>query len=188
MLQERCFTPVGSTDVVNVDVRLVSATNKALRRRVAQGTFREDLMYRVRVVPLFLPRLAEREGDVEALFWHFVRHFNARGLRQVDAVTPEVMDAIHDYGWPGNVRELRNVVEYGFAVGEGPVLTMAELTPELRGEPPPDDGAADDPQATEKARIVEALRKTGGRKGKAAELLGMSRSTLWRKLREHRIA
>jgi two-component system, NtrC family, response regulator AtoC len=188
VLQDQTFTPVGTTEPVSVDVRIISATNKALRRRVAQRQFREDLMYRIRVVPLFLPRLAEREGDVEALLWHFVDQFNEGGLRHVTGVDSEAMDALLEYGWPGNVRELRNVVEYAFAVGEGPVITMADLTPELRGEPPPRDGDPQDPRAAEKARILEALKKTRGQKSKAADLLGMSRSTLWRKLRELRIA
>jgi two-component system response regulator AtoC len=188
VLQERTFTPLGTTESVKVDVRLVSATNKALRRRVAEGTFREDLMYRVRVVPLFLPRLAEREGDVEALLWHFIDNFNERSARQIDAIETHTMDTLLEYRWPGNVRELHNVVEYAFAIGEGPLLGLDDLTPELRGEPPPREGDTDDPRAAERARIVDALKKTGGRKGKAARELGMSRSTLWRKLREYRIA
>jgi two-component system response regulator AtoC len=188
VLQDQTFTPVGTTDPVSVDVRIISATNKALRRRVAQRQFREDLMYRIRVVPLFLPRLAEREGDVEALLWHFIDQFNEGELRHVTGVSSEAMDALLEYGWPGNVRELRNVVEYAFAVGEGPMITMADLTPELRGEPPPRDGDPQDPRAAEKVRILEALKKTQGQKSKAADLLGMSRSTLWRKLRELRIA
>jgi two-component system response regulator AtoC len=194
VLQERAFTPLGSTDTKTVDVRLVSATNQALRRRVAQRKFREDLMYRIRVVPIFLPRLAEREGDVEALLWHFIDQFNARskerglGERLIDAVDAGAMEALLEYRWPGNVRELSNLVEYAFAVGEGAVFTVDDLTPELRGEPPPREGDGDDPRTLERARIVDALKRADGRKGKAADLLGMSRSTLWRKLREHRIA
>jgi two-component system response regulator AtoC len=188
VLQERAFTPLGSTDTVEVDVRLISATNKALRRLVAEHRFREDLMYRVRVVPLFLPRLAEREGDVEALLWHFIDHFNTRGGRQIQTIDADTMDALLEYRWPGNVRELRNVVEHAFAVGEGPMMKLDCLTPELRGEPPPGSDAEADPRAAERAKIIEALAKNGGKKGKAADALGMSRSTLWRKLREHRIA
>ncbi len=188
VLQEKAFTPLGTTDTVSVDVRIISATNKALRRLVAQKKFREDLMYRIRVVPLFLPRLAEREGDIEVLLWHFIDEFNRKGLRNIETVSSATMDAMLEYRWPGNVRELRNVVEHAFAVGEGPTLGLDDLTPELRGEPPPRDGVPDDPRAAERARILEALRQTGGKKGQAATLLGMSRSTLWRKLREYRIA
>ena len=185
VLQERTFVPVGGTDAVRVDVRLLSATNKALRREVEAGRFREDLMYRIRVVPIFLPRLAERDGDVEALAWHFIDQLNERGQRHIDAVARDAMEAMLSYPWPGNVRELHNVIEYAFAVGEGPVLGLGDLTPELRGEPPPGD-----PELVtdvERRRIQDALDRAGGRKGAAAELLGISRSTLWRKLREHHL-
>ncbi len=188
VLQEHSFVPVGGTDPIHVDVRVISATNKALRRLVERGLFREDLMYRVRVVPLFLPRLVERTGDVEALLWTFIDEFNARGLRHIESVAPDAMDALLAYDWPGNVRELRNVVEYAFAVGEGPVLQTSDLTPELLGVPPEGDDLEIGEHELERQRILEALRKAGGRKAKAADLLGISRSTLWRKMREHRIS
>ena len=187
VLQERRFVPLGGTEPVSVDVRLVSATLRSLRHEVEDGRFREDLMYRIRVVPLFLPPLREREGDIEALTEHFVHELNQRGLRTVERVSDEAMSALLRHRWPGNVRELSNVLEYAFAVGEGPVLGIEDLTPELRGEePPPDRGARDKTlPEMERERIMDALRAHGGRKGKAAEELGMSRSTLWRKLREH---
>ncbi len=188
VLQERTFVPLGGADPLSVDVRLLAATLRSLRREVEEGRFREDLMYRVRVVPLFLPPLRERTGDVEALTAHFVDEFNARGGRRVTEVAPDATEALLVHSWPGNVRELMNVIEYAFAVGEGRVLTLDELTPELRGEAPPDE-RRQNPDATlrelERERLLDALRRTGGRKGKAAEALGMSRSTLWRKLREH---
>ena len=186
-VQEQQFIPVGATEPVRVDVRIVSATHRALRQEVAEGRFREDLMYRLRVVPLFLPRLAERDRDVELLAWHFVDHFNARGLRQVDTVAVDAWDALCGYAWPGNVRELNNVIESAFALGEGPVLTLDELTPELRGEAPTVRASPDGLDGEERERILEALRLARGRKGDAATLLGMSRSTLWRKLKEHRL-
>ena len=187
VLQERRFVPLGGPEPVSVDVRLVSATLRSLRHEVEDGRFREDLMYRIRVVPLFLPPLREREGDIEALTEHFVHELNQRGLRTVERVSDEAMSALLRHRWPGNVRELSNVLEYAFAVGEGPVLGIEDLTPELRGEePPPDRGARDKTlPEMERERIMDALRAHGGRKGKAAEELGMSRSTLWRKLREH---
>jgi two-component system response regulator AtoC len=188
VLQERTFTPVGGTQPIKVDVRVLSATHRSLRDQVEQGRFREDLMYRVRVVPLYLPRLVERTGDVEALLWQLIDHFNESGFRRLVYVERRALDAMLAYTWPGNVRELRNVVEYAFAIGEGDVLRLEELPPELRGEPPVD---AKRPPATaealERARILEALRASGGRKSEAAAKLGMSRSTLWRKLKEHRI-
>jgi two-component system response regulator AtoC len=193
VLQERSFVPLGGTDAVEVDVRLLSATHRSLREESRLHRFREDLMYRIRVVPLFLPPLAERAGDVEALTWHFIDQFAAQGRRRIERIERAVMDALLAYPWPGNVRELRNAIEYACAIGEGPDYTLDDLTPELRGEPPPRDlsavtaPAGDAAEERERARIVAALQRAGGVKGEAARLLGVDRSTLWRKLRELRI-
>ena len=186
VMQEKTFVPVGATRPVTVDVRVISATNKPLRREVDEGRFREDLSYRLRVVPLLLPPLCRREGDVEALFWHFVSQLNQQGMRRIEGVTRTAMDAILAYTWPGNVRELRSAVEYAFVVGEGPVLDVADLTPELRGEPPPgiSSGSLAD---IERGRILAALARHHGRKAAAAAELGISRTTLWRKLYAHRL-
>ena len=181
VLQERSFIPVGGTKSQHVDVRLVAATNKALRTEVAEGRFREDLMYRVRVIPIFLAPLVERAGDVEALLWKFIDDFNAHGLRHIESIASDAMDAILDYPWPGNIRELQNLVEYAFALGIGPVLKLEELPPELRGEAPTSRRLPGD----ERERIRLALEKADGRKAEAAASLNMSRSTLWRKMKEH---
>ena len=190
VLQERTFTPLGGTESVTVDVRVISATNKSLRREVMEHRFREDLMYRIRVVPLFLPRLAEREGDIEVLLWHFIDMYNAHpgSIRRIDSIDERVLEAMLEYRWPGNVRELRNAVEYAFSIGEGPIMSLDDLTPELRGEPPPKSSDEEDPRVQERNRLKEALRQTAGRKAEAAKLLNMNRTTLWRKLREHRLA
>jgi len=188
VLQDKTFTPLGGTESVQVDVRVVSATHRALRTAVQEKQFREDLMYRVRVVPIYLPALAERTHDVEALTWHFIREMNKRGGRQIERIGPGAMDALLEHPWPGNVRELRNVIEYAYAVGEGHILTCDELPPELRGESPPDELSRPvSVDANERQRIVEALTWAHGKKGDAAERLGMSRTTLWRKMRELRI-
>ena len=181
VMQEKNFMPVGATRPVTVDVRVISATNKSLRREVTEGRFREDLSYRMRVVPLFLPPLRQRQGDIEALFWHFVERMNHGGLRRIDAVTRVAMDAIRSYSWPGNVRELRSAVEFAFVVGEGPILDVEDLTPELRGQPPPGTPNLSLADA-ERERLLKVLAKHRGRKGAAAAELGISRSTLWRRL------
>jgi two-component system response regulator AtoC len=186
VLQERTFVPLGGAEPVSVDVRIVAATHRALRREVEEGRFREDLMYRIRVVPLFLPPLRERAGDVDALSDHFIGEFNRSGGRQVRGMSEAARQAMVAHSWPGNVRELRNVIEYAFAVGEGPMIEFAELPPELRGIAPRQPPRV--PQTLrelERERILDALRASGGRKGLAASALGMSRSTLWRKIREH---
>ncbi len=190
VLEDRTFVPVGGTRPVRVDVRLISATHRGLRREVAAGRFRDDLRYRLRVVPIFLPPLRARTGDVEALLFHFAARFNAQGWRRVDGVSRGTLDALRQYPWPGNVRELRNAVEHAFIVGEGPVLQLDDFPPELRGQPPPEDVGAgrDTMRGIEREHLLGVLTKHAGRRGPAAHELGMSRSTLWRKIREHQLA
>jgi len=185
VLQDRQFTPVGGSEPRSVDVRVISATHKALRREVDAGRFRADLMFRIRVAPLFLPPLRARPEDVEPLLRHFMDELSSP-LRRLTRVDPAALELLHAYSWPGNVRELRNVVAAAVALGEGDALTVDDLPPELRGESPPDEPHSVGARITlaERRRIEEALVATGGHKGKAAARLGMSRTTLWRKLRE----
>jgi transcriptional regulator with PAS, ATPase and Fis domain len=190
VLEERKVTPVGSDRAVTVDVRLVAATHKALREEVRKGTFREDLMYRLRVVPIFLPALRERRGDIELLLRRFLEEFRRRGPRRVARIAPEAMRALLDHPWPGNVRELHNVVEYACAVGRGPELLLDELPPEFR-EPgarrPPSARGALPAAGDEAERIRRALAESGGKVGAAARRLGISRATLWRRRKRHRV-
>lgn len=192
VLEERTYTPVGGTESVKVDIRLISATHVSLREAVNQGRFREDLMYRIRVVPLFLPPLNERAGDIELLTWHFVERFSRESGRDITGIEDPAMRAILEYPWPGNVRELRNVVRRALIIGSGPTIQLKDLTPELRGETVPGDTEQEAPALTERQleyqRLVAALQESGGKKQEAAALLGISRTTLWRKLREHGIA
>lgn len=185
-IQERQITRVGSTKSRPIDVRILSATHKALRREVKSGEFREDLMYRLRVVPIFLPRLVDRTGDIELLLWRFIDEFNQAGGRQITSISASARDAVLNYGWPGNIRELRNNVENAFAIGVGTTLELADLTPELRGEAPPADHEfgtkVSSAKEMERRRIIEVLDTCSGNKGEAAKRLGMSRSTLWRKM------
>jgi two-component system response regulator AtoC len=186
VMQEKTFVPVGGSRPVTVDVRVISATNKVLRHEVEEGRFRVDLSYRLRVIPLSLPPLRQRKGDIDALFWYFVERMNAQGERRIEGVTRAALDALRSYPWPGNVRELQSAVECAFVLGEGPILDVDGLTPELRGEPPSGPPRASLREA-ERERIVAALAKHRGRKAAAAAALGISRSTLWRKLYAHRL-
>jgi PAS domain S-box-containing protein len=189
VLQERDFVPVGGDRALRVDVRIIAATHRSLREMVKEGRFREDLMYRLRVVPIFLPPLRERRQDVSLLLWRFIDRHNGRGQRRVLRVEPEAMRALLDHAWPGNVRELQNVVEYAFAVGRGEALRLDDLPPEFR-EPPALPTArvpAGTPpvEANEADRIREALAAASGKIDDAARLLGMSRATFWRKRKQH---
>ena len=208
VLEEHAVTPVGSDRAVAVDLRVVTATHRALREEVRAGRFREDLMYRLRVVPIFLPALRERRGDVDLLLRRFLDEFNRRGPRRVARIAPEAMRALLDHPWPGNVRELRNVVEYAFAVGRSSEIGLDELPPEFlesrvipsfarRGPPPPlmrpgvptrpahPTRPTTHPTEDEPAALRRALERCDGQVGRAAALLGMSRATFWRKRRKH---
>ncbi len=186
VLQERVVVPVGGADPIEVDVRVIAATHKALREEARHGRFREDLMFRLRVVPLFLPPLRQRPADVELLLRRFVDVFNGRGPRFVEGFSPEALRALSDWPWPGNVRELRNVVEYVFAVGRGPVVGLHELPPELRerDEPTAPHHAPTAPHhaptAHEHDRVAAAIKAADGDLEAAAATLGVSRTTFWR--------
>jgi transcriptional regulator with PAS, ATPase and Fis domain len=135
VLETRTFFRVGGHKPVSVDVRVVSATHRALRQEATAGRFREDLLYRLRVVPIYLPPLRERKTDIPLLVEHFVARLNAAGAarrgRQVERVDPDAMRALLSWSFPGNVRELKNTIEYAFAVGSGPVLHKDDLPPEM---------------------------------------------------------
>ncbi|SMF16182.1 sigma-54 interaction domain-containing protein [Pseudobacteriovorax antillogorgiicola] len=184
VFQERAFNRVGSTKVEHVNVRFISATHTSLRNMVADGTFREDLMYRLRVIPLFLPKLSDRNEDIQVLTEKFIEEFNQLGYRTIEQVSKDAWDAMMSYPWPGNIRELRNNIEHAFAIGLGDTLHLEDLTPELQGKQPPEETALEN---IEKELLVKALRDNHGNKGKAAEQLGMSRPTFWRKCKLHNV-
>ena len=181
VLQERVVVPVGGSEPLPVDVRVVAATHRALREEAKEGRFRADLLYRLRVVPIFLPSLRERRLDIELLVQRFIDQFNRRGPRRITAIAPTALQALLDHGWPGNVRELKNVVEYAFAVGRSATLTLDDLPPELRAALPPTSARASaTPNVDEAERVREALATAQGDINAAAAHLGLSRTTFWR--------
>jgi transcriptional regulator with PAS, ATPase and Fis domain len=195
VLQERNYIPVGGNHIIDVDVRIVAATHRSLREEVKNGHFREDLMYRLRVVPIFLPPLRERREDISLLIWHFIGQHNDKRVRVIEKIDPDAMKVLLDYRWPGNIRELHNVVEYAFAVGRGATLRLSELPPEFR-EPMLNNkfkgsvSARHSPKLSEDeeiSAIKNALSQSQGRAGDAANLLGMSRATFWRKRKQYNI-
>ena len=173
-----------------MNVRIVAATHRSLREEVKNGSFREDLMYRLRVIPIFIPALRERREDIHLLLWHFIKQHNTVGYRQIDKIDPEAMRVLLDYPWPGNIRELQNVLEYAFAVGRGTVMRLSELPPEFR-EPVikvealrTDMFMSADEEIT---AIRQALEQCNGKVTHAARLLGMSRATFWRKRKLYKL-
>ncbi len=180
VLQEHTFVPVGGTEPERTDARVVAATHRSLREEVRAGRFREDLMYRLRVVPVFLPPLRQRPLDVDLLLRHFVDDFNRRGPRLVTGLAPEAMRALLEHPWPGNVRELRNVVEYAFAVGRSPIISVDELPPEFREAHTEAAPRAIATRSADADRVREAIEEAEGDIDKAAAMLGVSRTTFWR--------
>jgi transcriptional regulator with PAS, ATPase and Fis domain len=192
VLQEQSFIPVGGDNAISVDVRIIAATHRSIREEVKAGRFREDLMYRLRVVPIFIPPLRERRLDVTLLLWHSINQHNLHGLRHIDSIEPEAMRRLLDYAWPGNVRELINVIEYAFAVGRGNQLSLADLPPEFRETPRLFNSAQqlslkDQQYKNEETTIREALETVGGDLEAAAQKLGMSRATFWRKRKKYNL-
>jgi transcriptional regulator with PAS, ATPase and Fis domain len=190
VLETRTVLPVGSREPIPVDVRIVSATHRALRAEVEAGRFRADLMFRLRVIPIRLPPLRERPADVLLIGGKILDELNARGRRQIERIAGAAEVALERYEWPGNVRELRNVLAYAFAIGEGPVLELADLPAEVAATSTAPEvfvaSSPADPTATapEERRIRDALVRARGNRERAAKLLGMSRVTLWRRMRE----
>lgn len=183
VLQEREFIPLGGSEKVSIDVRVVSATHVSLRDAADANKFRRDLMFRIRVLPIFLPALRERSGDIEALAFHLIGEFSkSEGDFAIEGIEADAFDALVSYDWPGNVRELRNVMEYAVVMTDGPIIGLDALPPELRGEAPPNQKGS--PAPSEVERMRRALTQAQGDREQAAEILGMSRSTLWRKMRE----
>ncbi|MEO8701461.1 MAG: sigma 54-interacting transcriptional regulator [Kofleriaceae bacterium] len=190
VLETHTVIPIGGTEPEEVDVRIVAATHQSLRRAVEAHRFRADLMYRLRVVPIFLPPLVAR-ADLELLTDKLIETLNQQGDRRITQVSRAARVAISGYPWPGNVRELRNALEYAFVIGDGPILFDTELPPEVSGaafEPEVFAVNARSPtpnveETPEVRRIRLALDHADGNRERAAQILGISRVTLWRRMK-----
>jgi DNA-binding NtrC family response regulator len=198
VLQEREFERVGGTRTIKVDVRIIAATNKNLEESVAKNQFREDLFYRLNVIPIHIPPLRERRSDLPLLMAHFIERFNAEKKRHLEGITPEALGILQRYSWPGNVRELENLIERIAILKGSGVITPHDLPEKLtqsfiNGPVPdvdiPNSGLDFDDavQAFEKQLLTKALERTRGVKSKAAELLHMNRTTLVEKVKKLRL-
>jgi transcriptional regulator with PAS, ATPase and Fis domain len=185
VLQEREFERLGGTRTLKVDVRLIAATNRDLRAALEERTFREDLYYRLNVVPIDIPPLREHKQDIPGLVDHFLKRFakeNA-GSKPLEKVTPAAMKLLMEYHWPGNVRQLENIIERAVALSTGPVLDVDDIHLDQRGAPAAGSGSGFLPEGMtleqyEDDLIREAMRRAGGNKSEAARLLGLSRNAL----------
>ncbi len=193
VLQERTIERVGSEEAIAVDLRVIAATHRPLGEMVAAGSFRQDLYYRLRVVPLEMPPLRARRDDVPLLAQHFVERFRDETGRPIEGISPEALGLLLDYPWPGNVRELENAIEYAFVKARRGEIQPAHLPPELRS--PPSNGrslpVAEDascpappPPPHDGASVKAALEAAGWNVARAARRLSVSRTTLYKRIAE----
>ena len=182
VLQEREFERLGGTKTIKVDVRLVAATNRDLRAALEEGTFREDLYYRLNVVPIDIAPLRDRKEDIPELVDLFIARFAKDSGKQIKGITPDALPILTAHHWSGNVRELQNVIERACALSSGPTLTIADIRLDPRSKPAEaDNGFLPEGHTLEQwedEMIREALRRANGNKSLAARLLGLSRNAL----------
>ena len=195
VIQEKEFTPVGETKTRKVDVRLVAATNRDLSQQCKDGKFREDLFYRLNVIPINLPALKERIADVPMLCGYFIERANQRYGRMVDGMCEEAMQILCTHEWPGNVREMENLIERLVILKKDGLIDVSDLPPELSNSPAeqllpenifPSEGVnlKGILEQIEIKLIKQALNRSGGNKAKAAELLQLKRTTLVERLKK----
>jgi len=186
VLQEREFERLGGTRTLKVDVRLIAATNRDLRAALEEGTFREDLYYRLNVVPIDIPPLRDHKEDIPELVRHFLSRFARDNGKDVQSITPAALKVLIDYHWPGNVRQLENIIERAVALSSGPVLDVDDIHLDTRSSQAASAAAGGAPflpdgmtlEQWEDEMIREAMRRSGGNKSEAARLLGLSRNAL----------
>jgi transcriptional regulator with PAS, ATPase and Fis domain len=199
VLQEKKFTPVGSNREVKSNTRIIAATNRNLEKMMADGTFREDLFYRLNVMPIFLPPLRERTDDILALAQHFIKKFARQHARVINGIDAEALEMLKAYRWPGNIRELENVVERAFIVENSQQITLESLPESLKLAPKeaPEKTAKVDysgpldfdvfKEGMEKEFIVSALKANHGRINQTVAQANIPKNTLLRKIRKYGI-
>jgi len=189
VIEEKEFERVGESKTRRVDVRIIAATNKPLKALMEQGHFREDLYYRLKVIPIVLPPLRERKEDIFLLVNHFVEKFRKETGKSIRGPTEDALAALLDYPWPGNVRELENAIEHAFVRCRGGEFSLEDLPQELRRvelSQPLREQQLHSPE-TEKEMILQLLRDARWNRSEAARKLGIGRTTLWRKMKGYNL-
>ncbi len=190
VLQEKKFERVGGEETLEVDVRILSATNKNLQEEIKKGTFREDLYYRLNVVNIHIPPLRERKEDIPLLISHFLREISRENNKHIEGIDNKARMALYNYHWPGNVRELRNCIESAVVMCKGNIITLEDLPPTVRNSSDEDYiklSSGITLADAEREIIRFTLRRLNGNKSKTAETLGIGRKTLHRKIQEYGI-
>lgn len=192
VLQEKKFTPIGTNREVGVNVRIITATNRDLEEMIKEGKFRDDLFYRLNVLPIFLPPLRERKEDLEQLIEHFIKKFNAQHSKNLKGVAPEVLEKLKSYDWPGNIRELENVIEHSFVLEEGEFISTGSLPASIFSPLKLEKDMTEldfkaYKEEMEKNFILTALRSFGGKINQTAEKANIPKKTLLRKIEKYEI-
>jgi DNA-binding NtrC family response regulator len=191
VIQEREITRIGSAKPIKVDVRILAATNENLEEAVRSGKFREDLFYRLSVVPIHIPPLRERKQDIPLLVEHFLQKYNKRAKKNIYSISDEVIKALMEYDWPGNIRELENTIERAVVLSKGNEIEIENLMYQGIRTKPDFYGPIKDKlkklDEIEQEYIEAVLQAQSGNKTKTAEILGIDRKTLWSKIRKYNI-
>jgi len=187
VIQERSFNRLGSTKLIQVDVRILAATNRDLEKMMQERTFREDLYYRLNVVSILVPSLRERKQDIPLLAQYFLIRYTTLHGKKVKGISPLVIDQLSRYSWPGNVRELENVMERAIILSAEGIIVLEDLPRHLQSVFPPRESSPPSLEEAERKLILDTLRATRNNKSKAAELIGIHRNTLSRKLKTYGI-
>ena len=190
VLEEKEIERVGDHKPISVDVRIISATNKDLDKLIDQDLFREDLFFRINVFPLNCPSLSERYEDIPLLVQSFIERNTAKGSKNIVGLTPEAMEALLAYSWPGNVRELRNAIEYSFVLCSGKWIGKEHLPPKIisNGNRFPNKHRQSlASRQDERKKLIDTLRRVDGNQSEAARILGVSRVTVWKRIKKYNI-
>jgi len=189
VLETKQFERVGDHRPISVDVRIITATNRNLDELVTQGKFRDDFFFRINVIPIHLPPLRERMEDIPLLVETFIRRLRKVSGKPITGFSPEAMELFMNYHWPGNVRELKGILEYAFVIAEGGVLQPEHLPGKMALSAPAGETSptAVSSENQEKAELLEALRQSSGNQSRAARLLGVSRVTVWHRMKKYGI-
>ena len=187
VLEEKEIERVGDHTSVPVDVRIITATNKNLEELIEQGLFREDLFFRINVFPLFCPSLAPRHDDIHVLVQHFIKLNSDKTKKKITGMTPDAMEKLMDYSWPGNVRELRNAIEYAFVLCPETAIGIEHLPPKIIAGGYSFFSKNNLKSSREKKELICTLQATGGNQSQAAKKLGVSRVTIWKRIKKYNI-
>jgi two-component system response regulator HydG len=186
VLEDRKIERVGENRSIPVDVRVITATHKDLDLLIEQGLFREDLYFRINVFPLFCPPLSDRREDIPLIAQSFIRRNAVSSGKKILGLTPEALEALTEYSWPGNVRELRNAIEYAFVLCQSGGIDVQHLPHKIvPGAVAPQVDCELDPDCVkDRDHLIQVLRQAGGNQSEAARMLGVSRVTVWKRMKK----